>query len=1547
MRLNMIPTNQRIAPRRSPGWILAALFVLAGSSILSAQIEYAIPPYQTNTAPTAITGPDGGGIELFTESSTNSIGFFAQQGYSGNNVFFAACIGAITPCPNGQVNNQPVGIALGPPIQLPQAGQLYTAWFTEYATNQIGQMVYTPNTGTAGSPYQVSSVTFNQFATPTPNSAPYGITPGPDGAFWFTEYSGNNIGRITTAGAITEYAIPTAGSGPTGITAGPDGALWFTEQVSGKIGRITTSGVITEFAVPTPNSSPFSITNGGDGVTLWFTEFAANQIGSITTSGTFTEYPVPTSNSQPAGITLGADNALWFTEENGNQIGRITSGLPQPGWISEYAVPSAGSQPLGISALPATEGVPAGSILFTEYNLPPNGYDNFISLLTPFQDPLDPGPCTLYPGELGVAYTAACSTALTTGGSPPPTGGPPTFTWTATGLPPGLAISPTGAITGTPTTTGSYTVTITEISSGGGQCLLSVRARPELEGGCSTVQDASQVFVVNIYNPPTLTCVAPGPGEVGALYSSTPCTAGSGDPPLSYTATGLPPGLTMNIATGAITGTPTTAGVYNTVVVTVTDSLTPTAQTAPQTISITIYPKVLLTCVAGTSGIVGTPYSSTPCLAGSGDPPLYYTATGLPPGLTMNIATGAITGTPTTAGVYNTVVVTVTDSLTPTPQTAPVTISITIYGKLILTCTAGVEGIAGVAYASSPCAASAGDTPYTYTATGLPPGLSMNAATGAITGTPTTPALYQVTVTVTDSFTPTHQIASQPISIRIVPKLTLSCVGATVYVGLGYPAACVAGGGVLPYLWTASGLPPGLSINASTGQIMGAPTAAGSYPVTVTVVDSTVPASQTASQQFTITSISRLTLTCGAAAPGMVGTAYSAAPCSTSGGTLPYYWTASGLPAGLSINLSSGAITGTPTVAGSFAVNVSVTDSSPSPQGGFQGITIVINPTMLNLTCAGAPPGTVGTSYSATPCSASGGTLPYAYSGSGLPPGLSVNTTTGAITGTPTTANSYTGSVTVTDSSPTRQSASQPITIVVSPAKLSLTCGSAPPGNVAASYSATPCSASGGTPPYTYGGSGLPPGLSVNTSTGAITGTPTTANSYTGSVTVTDSSPTQQSASQPVTIVINPAKLSLTCASAPQGTVGTSYSATPCSASGGTPPYTYGGSGLPPGLSVNTSTGAITGTPTTANSYSGSVTVTDSSTTKQSASQPITIVINPTPLMVPTCASAPQGVVGTTYSATPCSASGGTPPYTYGGSGLPPGLSVNTSTGAINGTPTTPGPYPVTLTVSDSSPTKQTQTESFTISILPGVTINSLSLVPSSTTPVPQSSVTITLANPSADPVTGILCMTVQPNSAVLQPPSGINPYDASFANANASLLKQCPQGAISAISFSLQPSDPVTKTVATVMQGTVAGEINLEVVSLVDGSTSVLPGLNTSVSLTIPPAPPQVTSGPVISSIVNGSFTVSLMGYTNTRQFTEADFTFTPGTTGGTTLNNSSSPVTIAVLTNGADQTQWFQTAASAGLGGSFSLSVSFPFTGDASALGTVSVTLKNSQSH
>jgi streptogramin lyase len=231
-------------------------------------------------------------------------------------------------------------------------------WFAELNGNQIGRI--TP----AG--------VVTEFSTGiTPFSNPYGITAGPDGNLWFTEFNGSvgsRIGRITPAGVVTEFSAGiTAGSQPTGITAGPDGNLWFTEQVGHQVGRITPQGTITEFSTGiTAGSELEGITPGPDG-NLWFAEFlqqlpngsfpSADRIGRITPSGTVTEFST-SKNSENVDITAGPDGNLWFTESGLDQIGRITPS----GTVTEFVGLTAGSRPFGITA------GPDGNLWFAELN---------------------------------------------------------------------------------------------------------------------------------------------------------------------------------------------------------------------------------------------------------------------------------------------------------------------------------------------------------------------------------------------------------------------------------------------------------------------------------------------------------------------------------------------------------------------------------------------------------------------------------------------------------------------------------------------------------------------------------------------------------------------------------------------------------------------------------------------------------------------------------------------------------------------------------------------------------------------------------------------------------------------------------------------------------------------------------------------------------------------------------------------------------------------------------------------------------------------------
>ena len=150
--------------------------------------------------------------------------------------------------------------------------------------------------------------------------------------------------------------------------------------------------------------------------------------------------------------------------------------------------------------------------------------------------------------------------------------------------------------------------------------------------------------------------------------------------------------------------------------------------------------------------------------------------------------------------------------------------------------------------------------------------------------------------------------------------------------------------------------------------------------------------------------------------------------------TCPCTWTVTSgsLPPGLTLNATSGTISGIPTTAGNFAFFVMVTDTTgPSAQ---QSFFITINPPPFLITTTDLPPGKEGTAYSAT-FSATGGTLPYTWSlaSGNLPSGLTLGGTTGVILGTPTraTAGTYTFMVNVTDSSSPQRTAQKSFSIYI------------------------------------------------------------------------------------------------------------------------------------------------------------------------------------------------------------------------------------------------------------------------------------------------------------------------------------------------------------------------------------------------------------------------------------------------------------------------------------------------------------------------------------
>lgn len=243
-----------------------------------------------------------------------------------------------------------------------------------------------------------------------------------------------------------------------------------------------------------------------------------------------------------------------------------------------------------------------------------------------------------------------------------------------------------------------------------------------------------------------------------------------------------------------------------------------------------------------TTATVGVPYSCLMSYRGqNGFFPFGITAGSLPPGLFMDNSIAQISGTPTTPGTYP-FTVRMQGVLNGHGITLFTDCSITVAGSaLSLSCgTCNSGGEAGAPY-SCQLTASNGTAPYVFaiTAGSLPPGLSLNTSTGAISGTPLSGGSFGFTAQVTDSLAAT---ASADCSIAIIGGVGLTCSTCDnpATVGVAYSCGLIATGGTPPYIFTVvdGSLPPGLGLDPNYGVIFGTPTTAGNYSFTIRVTDS-------------------------------------------------------------------------------------------------------------------------------------------------------------------------------------------------------------------------------------------------------------------------------------------------------------------------------------------------------------------------------------------------------------------------------------------------------------------------------------------------------------------------------------------------------------------------------------------------------------------------------------------------------------------------------------------------------------------------------------
>lgn len=540
------------------------------------------------------------------------------------------------------------------------------------------------------------------------------------------------------------------------------------------------------------------------------------------------------------------------------------------------------------------------------------------------------------------------------------------------------------------------------------------------------------------------------------------------------------------------------------------------------------------------------------------------------------------------------------------------------------------------------------------------------------------------------------QLAAGGLYLQIVAgtyigPVTISCTGAVAEVT---PVAGVATATVAA---NSSNNPITLAITGTATAVAVASAAAhGTATASGTSISYTPAAGYSGADSFTYTAsngagtssaatvsitVSRPTLvitpSSGALPGGQVGASYSQA-LSSSGGTAPYSYSVTGLPAGISVNPSSGALSGTPTATGNYNLSILATDANGAT--GSASYTLAIAPAPP---VAGAVSATVAansSSQSITLNLSGGAANSVAIA---APPSHGQATVSGlSILYTPTPGFSGADSLSYTaaNASGTSAPATLTITVTASALVLSPASGALPNGQVGVAYNES-ISATGGVAPYHYSATGLPNGLNLDPSSGLISGVATSAGHFSVALSVSDNAGGSGSASYTLDI-----SEPLPVAGAVSATVAanTSNNALTLVLSGGTatavtvvtaPAH---GQATASGTSIRYSPNA---------GYSGADSFTYSASNASGTSAPATVTLSvtaPSLGLSPAAGSLPAATVGTAYSQV-FSASGGASPYRFSASGLPAGLSLDPASGSLTGTPTTAANVSFSIVATDAN----------------------------------------------------------------------------------------------------------------------------------------------------------------------------------------------------------------------------------------------------------------------
>ncbi len=527
--------------------------------------------------------------------------------------------------------------------------------------------------------------------------------------------------------------------------------------------------------------------------------------------------------------------------------------------------------------------------------------------------------------------------------------------------------------------------------------------------------------------------------------------------------------------------------------------------------------------------------------------------------------------------------------------------------------------IAGQGYAFVPTASDPDGDALTFTIANKPDWASFDAATGLLNGTPPPAAVgtdADITISVSDG---QNTVSLAAFSITIEAPLTIS----------GSPATEIAVGGTYDFVpstnapsgtnltFAVANKPDWATFNASTGELTGTPAQTGTYAnVLISVSDGTQSSSLDA---FTITvaapnPTNHPPVISGQPATSVrAGTPYSFTPSAADPDGDKLTFSVSNRPSWLSFSSSTGTLSGTPGASsvGTYS-NIVVSVSDGMTSAALPGFSIQV---IAALAISGTPPTTAvaGSPYSFQPTTNAKAGTKLTFSVQNLPAWAAFNSSTGAITGTPSASQTGIYSNVIVSVSDGTQTSSLPAFTVKVVATLTISGTPATQVTAGTAYSFKPTTSAASGTALTFSIQNKPSWASFSTSTGMLSGTPSASQTGTYSNIVISVSDGTQTKSLPAFSIKVVAASTLKISGTPPASinVGSAYSFTPTvtNPSGGT--LTYSIQNKPTWLSFNSGSGQLSGTPGAANAGSyANITISVSDGTSNAALAAFSITVN-------------------------------------------------------------------------------------------------------------------------------------------------------------------------------------------------------------------------------------------------------------------------------------------------------------------------------------------------